>query len=139
MVGAMNMFLFLAFICTGIHGHWIIEKHVHGIIDKDDDYWVVKTNAPVNRPNFRAYIRFFNTHTAASEYELDCSQSPLILYYNSPPQIIFRTTGHVWTEGDSYYITLDEGVLFSNNIENSTEYSHPKFWKFHVVRPLNRE
>ncbi|CAF0824946.1 unnamed protein product [Rotaria sordida] len=122
-----------------IHGRWITEKHVDGIIDRDDDYWVVKTNARVNRPKFPAYIRFFNTHTSKCEYQLDCSTSALILYYNSPPQIVFRTTGHIWSEGDSYFVTLDEGVLFSNDIENSTEYSHPKFWKFHVIRPLNQE
>jgi len=89
----------------------------------------------VNRPAFPAYIRFYNRHTAKSEYAIDCSTSQQILYYNSPPQIIFRTTGHTWSDGDSYYVTLDEGVLFSNNIENSTAYLNPKFWRFHVVRP----
>ena len=70
--------------------------------------------------------------------KIDCSRSAQILYYNSPPQIIFRTTGHYWSEGDSYYVTLDEGVLYSNNIENSTEYLSPKFWQFKVVRPFSR-
>jgi len=92
-------------------------------------------NSKVNRPKFPAYIRFYNTHTTKSEYKIDCSKSALILYYNAPPQIIFRTTGHYWSEGDSYYVTLDEGVLFSNDIENSTEYLSPKFWQFTVVRP----
>jgi len=92
---------------------------------------------PVNRPSFPAYIRFYNDHTAKSEYQLDCSISHQVLYYNAHPQahIIFRTTDHFWSEGDSYYVTLDEGVLFSNKIENSTEYLNPKFWRFKVIRP----
>ena len=89
----------------------------------------------MNRPSFPAYIRFYNTHTAKSEYEIDVSRSGLILYYNSPPQIIFRTTGHLWTEGDSYYVTLDEGVIFSDPSENSSAYQNPNFWRFNVIRP----
>ncbi len=92
-------------------------------------------NQKVNRPAFTSYIRFYNFHTAKSEYEIDCSRSSQILYYNSPPQIIFRTKGHLWTEGDSYYVTLDEGVLFSNLLENSTAHKNPKFWPFRVIRP----
>jgi hypothetical protein len=68
-----------------------------------------------------------------SEYQIDCSISSLVLYYKS--EIIFRTTGHFWIDGDSYYVTLDEGVLYSDNIKNSTRYSSTKFWQFSVVRP----
>ncbi|CAF0822031.1 unnamed protein product [Adineta steineri] len=136
MMNNIGIFILLVFACVVINGQWITEKHVDGIIDRDDDYWVVKTNGKVSRPKFPAYIRFYNTHTRKSEYKIDVSRSAQILYYNGPPQIIFRTAGHYWSEGDSYYITLDEGVLYSNDIENSTEYLSPKFWRFRVVRPL---
>lgn len=93
-------------------------------------------NAKVNRPAFPAYIRFYNKHTAQSEYEIDCSTSDQILYYNSdrghPNDVIFLTKDHVWSPGD-YYITLDEGVLFSNKIEKSMEQLHPTFWQFTAV------
>jgi hypothetical protein len=99
---------------------------------------VLLVNQPVNKPAFPAYIRFYNKYTAKNEYQIDCSISNQILYYNGgPPQIIFRTTDHLWNIGDSYYVTVDEGVLFSNIIENSTAYLSPKFWTFKVVRPMN--
>ena len=43
MMNAVNIFVFLALACIMINGQWITEKHVDGIIDKDDDYWVVKS------------------------------------------------------------------------------------------------
>ena len=89
---------------------------------------------PVNRPAFRSYIRFFNVHTAYAEVEIDCSTYSLILYYRD--QIIIRTTEHRWSVGDSYYVTVDEGAVFSTPEMNSTAYHDPKFWTFRVVAPL---
>ncbi|UJR36218.1 hypothetical protein I4U23_028950 [Adineta vaga] len=136
MVHSIHICFVLALLCMIVKTQWITEKIVEGIVDRDDDYWVVKTNGLVNPPKFPAYIRFYNTHTRESEYEIDVSRSSQILYYNQPPQIIFLTTGHYWSEGDSYYITLDAGVLYSNEIENSTEYLSPKFWQFQCIRPM---
>jgi hypothetical protein len=101
-------------------------------------FLILLVSCPVNRPSFRAFIRFYNEHTAQSVYDIDCSTSYQVLYYNTHNQhhIIFRTTGYLWSVGDSYYITLDEGVLFSNSIENSTEYLNPKFWRFKVIHPF---
>jgi hypothetical protein len=95
-------------------------------------------NGKVNPPTSAAYIRFYNKHTAKSEYEIDCSTSDKVLYYNDPDKgigdVIFLTKDHIWAEGD-YYITLDEGVLYSNSIEKSMEQLSPKFWEFRAVRP----
>ncbi|CAF1139645.1 unnamed protein product [Adineta steineri] len=63
MMNNIGIFILLVFACVVINGQWITEKHVDGIIDRDDDYWVVKTNGKVNRPKYPAYIRFYNTHT----------------------------------------------------------------------------
>ncbi len=100
-------------------------------------FFTLLGSRPINRPSFSAKIHFYNRHMAKSEYSLDCSTSAQVLYYNHAPNhhLIFRTLNHFWNEGDSYFITLDEGVLFSNNAENSTEYKNPKFWPFTVVRP----
>lgn len=89
----------------------------------------------MNRPGFPAYIRFYNKNTAKSEYEIDSSRSAQILYYSPPPQIIFLTRDHVWKEHDSYYVTFDEGVFYSNDTHNSTAIDDPTFWYFSVVRP----
>ena len=149
-MNAIYVLLLLATLYTVTDGQWITEKVVEGVIDRDDDYWVIKSkmndalvgtgiyffslaNGRVNRPMFSTYIRFYNSHTAKNEYQIDCFSSPLILYL--PTEIVFRSTGHFWSEGDSYFVTLDEGVLFSDIAQNSTSYTDPKFWRFSVVRP----
>ncbi len=43
MVNAVTVCFLLALACIVINGQWITEKHVEGIIDRDDDYWVVKS------------------------------------------------------------------------------------------------
>ena len=43
MVNAVTVFFLLALTCIVINAQWITEKHVEGIIDRDDDYWVVKS------------------------------------------------------------------------------------------------
>jgi hypothetical protein len=85
----------------------------------------------VNKPNFPAYIRFYNKHSSKIEYGIDCSISSMIIY--QPMEIIFLTTEHTWFEGDTYYVTIDEGVLYSSNSMNSTAYTDPNFWQFSVV------
>lgn len=95
--------------------------------------FLVLANGRVNKPSFPTFIRFYNTHTAKSEHQIDCSKSALILYLDT--EIVFRTTGHLWSEGDSYFVTVDEGVLYSDNNRNSTSYLDPKYWQFNVVRP----
>lgn len=86
----------------------------------------------MNKPNFRAYIKFYNKHDAVVEHLIDCSVSDKVLYYQN--EIIFRTNRE-WSTGSHYYITLDEGVLYSNNIENSTARLSPDFWTFEVRLP----
>jgi hypothetical protein len=146
-MNAVTIFLLLTSLCIVVYGQKIVKKIVEGPVDKDDNYWVIKgtlhihfktlfgfflVSGPVNRPVFQSYIHFYSARKDKSEFDIDCSTSELILYYEN--DIIIRTTGHLWTDDESYYITLDEGVLYSDSIQNSTEYLSPKFWQFNVVR-----
>ncbi|CAF4580924.1 unnamed protein product [Rotaria socialis] len=130
-----KLIFYLILSCATIHAQWIIDKIPHGIIKPTDDYWVIKTNGAVTQPNFPAYIRFYNTRATNAEYEIDCSTSVKVLYYRQ--DIIFRTTDHTWINQDSYYITVDEGVLYSNNIANSSAYLDPTFWTFDIKIPFH--
>lgn len=132
----LNLFFYLITSLIIIEASIIKEKHNVGLIEPHDGYWVVKIHRLSNRPIFPAYIRFFNARVAEVEHEIECSRSSQVHYHKN--EVIFLTKGHLWSPGDSYYITLDEGALYSDDISNSTEHSHPEFWQFKAVIPQRR-
>ncbi len=44
----LNIVVFLAVFSTVIHAEWILDKSDHDIIDRDDDYWYVKSKFYLN-------------------------------------------------------------------------------------------
>lgn len=95
--------------------------------------FMFSANQYVNRPSFSANITF-RAPNGTSEYTIDCSTSSQILYYNN--DIVFLTNRN-WTVGATYYITLDEGALFSNGVDISCARQSNHFWRIRVVQPLN--
>ncbi|CAF1608222.1 unnamed protein product, partial [Didymodactylos carnosus] len=85
----------------------------------------------VNRPQFRSYIKFMKSSTSYTIYEIDVSQSEYVTYKQDT--LNFYTNDTTWSEGQQYYITFDEGVLYSNQIQNSTVQYDQNFWKFRVI------
>lgn len=90
---------------------------------------------PVNRPNFAAKIHIKSAQSNESLFEIDAHIiDGRINYANQTLQFRTNHTSR-WEATTEYYITLDEGVLFSNASINSTEKLEPNFWHLKVTSP----
>ncbi|CAF1507426.1 unnamed protein product, partial [Didymodactylos carnosus] len=91
----------------------------------------------VNRPKFHSFIKFIRSWTNNTIYTIDVSQSQNVTYQDNT--LIFYTNDVPWTKGEQYYILFDEGVLYSNERQNSTVQLDENFWKFQVSNVQARD
>ncbi|CAF1377793.1 unnamed protein product [Adineta ricciae] len=120
-------------LTTSVDSQVVIRKTPYDLMDRNNSYWVMKVNQMVARPSFPANISF-RTFNGPVVYNIDCSTSSNVLYIND--EIIFLTS-YNWTIGVTYYVMLDEGVLFATRCQNSSTHQTYDFWPVRVVVPSN--
>ena len=63
-------------------------------------------------------------------FSIDVSAANDSVQYTDETLEFSVLTNSMWIEGEEYYITFDEGVLFSDNTVKSNARTDPQFWKF---------
>ena len=78
-----------------------------------------------------------NATSNSSIYKLDASvNASNVTYANHTISFSLPNTTK-WSINDGLYITLDDGVLFSNSSTNSSAQTSPQFWSIKVVDSNN--
>lgn len=90
---------------------------------------VCLVNEKVNQPAFPAYIHIYNAMTKARVYKMDVSINNSNITYVNKTLIFHIPASDEWDINTNYYITLDEGVLYSDNVSNSTAQTSSTFWR----------
>ncbi len=77
-------------------------------------------NKEVNQPKFPAYIRIYKAMTSEVVYKIDVSANNSNITYVNKTLIFHIPDSNEWNIDKQYDIILDEGVLYSDNVLNST-------------------
>ena len=87
----------------------------------------------MNRPVFLSLIEIHkNTTTNKTVHGIDARVSKDVEYLNKT--LTFRTPENLkWENNTEYYITFSEGVLYSDNLSNSSAQTDTEFWSLIAI------
>ena len=87
----------------------------------------------VNRPAFSSHIAIQNNISKSLVERIEVNAEIGRVTYGDRTLNFSLLANYTWNRTNEYYITFDEGVLFSNGTSNSSARMDPTFWVFTVV------
>ena len=97
-------------------------------------FCICLVNQNVNQPQFASFIGIYNATSNTSIYKINVQVNTAENVTYSNNTLIFDEPETIkFTVNDEFYITFDEGVLFSNSTSNSTAQTAPDFWYLRVI------
>jgi hypothetical protein len=87
----------------------------------------------VKRPEFSSNIYIHETPNDTEVEKIDVSKSHNNTKYGDKTLTFTTSNSSKWEIDHEYYITFDEGVLFSDTTSKSSARKDSKFWRIKVV------
>ncbi|CAF0986041.1 unnamed protein product [Rotaria sp. Silwood1] len=130
----MFVIVIFYFFIVSIRGDFTIVRRIpNTTISSTTNQFTIEINQAVNRPQFQSFIHFYNATTNMSIDQIDVYLNTSNVNYSTNTLIFYLPDSIKLNISGEFYITFDQGVLFSNATLNSTAQNDSSFWHLVVV------
>ncbi|CAF1106762.1 unnamed protein product [Rotaria sordida] len=130
----MFVIVVFCFLIISIHGNFtIISKIPQTYIYSTANQFIIEIDQNVTQPPFEAFIHFYDARSNTSIDKIDVHLNTTNVTYSDKTFTFYLPDSIKLNTSVKFYITFDQGVLFSNSTLNSTARNDSDFWYLQVI------